>query len=90
MGECVGWREGNGRVCWVEGGDGRVCRVEGEGRESVSGMGCFSSPQALESVQSLQEAQLRLGELEKQAQGAQQALQNKTEECEKERQVLRR
>ena len=80
MGECVGWRER----------DRRVCRVEGGGRESVSGMGCFSSPQALESVQSLQEAQLRLSELEKQAQGAQQALQNKTEECEKEVQVLRR
>ena len=80
MGECVRWREG----------DGRVCSVEGEGWENVSGIGCFSSPQALESVQSLQETQLRLSELEKQAQGAQQALQNKTVECEKESQVLRR
>jgi len=47
-------------------------------------------PQALESVQSLQEAQLRLSELEKQVQAAQQALQDKTEESEKETQILRR
>lgn len=58
-------------------------------RESGSGR-CFSLPQALESVQSLQEAQLRLSELEKQVLAAQQALQDKTEESEKETQILRR
>jgi len=45
---------------------------------------------ALESVQGLQEAQLRLGEVERQVQSAQQALQNKTEECERDAQALRR
>ena len=46
MGECqvegggwesvyIGWREEDGKVCWVEDGDGRVCRVEGGRWESV-------------------------------------------------------